>query len=424
MAFAGLDFDEFSRRRQEFFHLRPIDQQEHLKGREKQLAQIHRNLDGLGRQIFIFGDRGVGKTSLARTAAFSAPGYKFDPIYVGCDREGSFFQMAAAMIDELAGRMDQAIERTVSEKASILAKLLGYERGNSEKRIYPDFDSLSRFIQALKAITETSEKPPIVIIDELERFTSDHDRGLMADFIKRVSDEKIRAKFILCGIASGLSELIGNHPSAERSFSPIELERLKYNNLQEVIESAADAFCVKIPKGIIQRISVISDGFPYYTQLVGDQLFWIMYEDDDDVSACSEKHFQDAIDRSVDEALFTLREKYEKATLKYRNTNDFKYTLWSLVSSPTLSRQVSEIYDKSYLPLLSQLKNGKVLSSHEFNSRMWYLTQDSHGSILTARGSGWYEFTEKMMRGYVRLKAQEAGVVLGSDIHQSDVRLG
>ena len=112
MSFAGLDFETFSNLRQEFFHLRPIDQQEHLKGREHQLAQIHRSLDSLGRQIFIFGDRGVGKTSLARTAAFSAPGYRFDPIYVACDREGTFFQMAAAMIDELAGRMDQTVERS------------------------------------------------------------------------------------------------------------------------------------------------------------------------------------------------------------------------------------------------------------------------------------------------------------------------
>ena len=420
MTFRGLSFDEFSAKRQEFFHLRPIDQQEHLKGRESQLAQIHRSLDSLGRQIFIFGDRGVGKTSLARTAAFSAPGYQFDPIYVGCDREGTFFQMAAAMIDELAGRMDQTSERSASEKVSILAKVLGYEKSNTSRRIYPEFDSLSRFIQALKSITEDSNKPPIIIIDELERFSDDHDRGLMADFIKRVSDEKIRARFIVCGIASSLSSLIGNHPSSERSFSPIELKQLNYTNLQEIINSAANAFSVSIPKGIVQRISVISDGFPYFTQLIGDQLFWVMYEDGNDVEACTELHFQKAIDRSVEEALFTLREKYEKAILKYRNTDDFKFALWSLISSPTLSRQVADVYEKSYIPLVESLKYDKVLTSHEFNSRMWYLTQESHGAVLTAKGSGWYEFSERMMRGYVRLKAQEAGVILGKDLHQSD----
>lgn len=331
--------------------------------------------------------------------------------------------MAAAMIDELAGRMDQSVEKTTTEKINILAKVLGYERTSETIRIYPEFDSLSKFIQALKAVTELGDMPPIVIIDELERFNNSHDRGLMADFVKRVSDEKINAKFIICGIASSLSDLIGDHPSSERSFSPIELDQLKYDNLQEIIDSAAEAFQVNVPKGICQRISVISDGFPYYAQLIGEQLFWVIYEDSEVVETCAEKHFQAAIDRSVDEALFTLREKYEKATLKYKNTDDFKYVLWSLVSSPTLSRQITDVYVKSYVPMVNEIGVEKTLSQAEFNSRMWYMTQDSHGSILTAKGSGWYELTEKMMRGYIRLKAQAADVRLASDIHRRDLEI-
>lgn len=420
MSFRGLNFEQFSERRQAYFHLSPIDQQEHLKGREKQIAQIHRNLDSVGRQIFVFGDRGVGKTSLARTAAFSFPGIKMDPVYVACDREGTFFQLAAAMIDELAGRMDQTANITTGSKQSILLKVLGYEKTSSSMRIYPEFDSLSRFIQALKSITELSANPPLVIIDELERFSNPHERGLMADFVKRISDEKINAKFILCGIASSISGLIGDHPSSERSFSPIQLEQLKYDNLQEIISSAADAFAIKIPRGILQRISIISDGFPYFTQLIGEQLFWVMYESPEIVETCTEDHFQQSIDRSVEEALFTLREKYEKATLKYKNTDEFKHTLWSLVSTATLSRQISDIYEKSYIPIAKALSVEKVMSQHELSSRLWYLTQESHGSILTARGSGWYEFSERMMRGYVRLKAQEADIMLSSDIHRSD----
>lgn len=42
---------------------------ERLFGREKTLQTIDRAFASPGRQIFIFGDRGVGKTSLALTAA-------------------------------------------------------------------------------------------------------------------------------------------------------------------------------------------------------------------------------------------------------------------------------------------------------------------------------------------------------------------
>ena len=95
----------------------------------------------------------------------------------------------------------------------------------------------------------------------------------MADFVKRVSDDRINVKLILCGIALSISGLTGDHPSSERAFSPIHLRQLPYDNLQEIILAAADAFPVIIPSGCAQRISVISDGFPYFAQLIGEQLF-------------------------------------------------------------------------------------------------------------------------------------------------------
>jgi hypothetical protein len=418
-----MDFQSFSELRQQFFSPgHPIDSLEHLKGREAQVSQILRNLDSPGRQVFIFGDRGVGKTSLAKTTALMAPGYNFDPVYVACDREGNFFQLAAAIIDELAGRMDQSVEKTAATKRSLLLKVLGRESSSSETRVYPEFSSLSQFVQALKALTHSAPKPPIIVIDELERFEIEHDKALLADLVKRISDDKINVSIIVCGIAASLTELIGIHPSAERSFSPIELKPLRHNNLWEIINSASSAFKVNIPEGLVKRIGMISDGFPYYTQLIGEQLFWMMWEDSIDVENCTSSHFQGAIDRSVEEALFTLREKYDKATLKYRNTGDFKHTLWAWVASPTLSRQVSDVYERSYLSISDSVSSSKILTSHEFSSRTWYLTQESHGNILHARGGGWYEFSENMMRGYVRLKAAEEKVQLEADIHKADLR--
>jgi hypothetical protein len=43
---------------------------ERLFGRDKHLRTIERALNSAERQIFIYGDRGVGKTSLALTAAY------------------------------------------------------------------------------------------------------------------------------------------------------------------------------------------------------------------------------------------------------------------------------------------------------------------------------------------------------------------
>jgi replication-associated recombination protein RarA len=49
----------------------PIESEEHLFGRSKQLQSIEQALCAPGRSIFVYGDRGVGKTSLAQTVAYS-----------------------------------------------------------------------------------------------------------------------------------------------------------------------------------------------------------------------------------------------------------------------------------------------------------------------------------------------------------------
>ena len=51
----------------------------------------------------------------------------------------------------------------------------------------------------------------------------------------------------------------------------------------------------------------------------------------------------------------------------------------------------------------------------QFNNRMNRLKGEAHGCILIGSRQGWYEFAEKMIRGYVRLKAEQANVSLNPD---------
>jgi uncharacterized protein len=61
---------------------RAIETPELLKGRDTQLAEIRKAWYQAGRQVFIHGYRGVGKTSLAMTAAFQ---HQSLGAHLGCD---------------------------------------------------------------------------------------------------------------------------------------------------------------------------------------------------------------------------------------------------------------------------------------------------------------------------------------------------
>jgi hypothetical protein len=62
--------DLYERARATFIPSSPVREAGRLYGRDEQLEEVQRALLSPGQSVFIFGDRGVGKTSLAQTAAY------------------------------------------------------------------------------------------------------------------------------------------------------------------------------------------------------------------------------------------------------------------------------------------------------------------------------------------------------------------
>src|SRR6266404_3536527 len=88
---ANLNRDDFiAILTRELYSSRPIDTFEHLRGRDKEMDAIDQALVAPGRHIFIFGDRGVGKTSLAQTAAYKYQSSDNEPIILGCEPKSTF----------------------------------------------------------------------------------------------------------------------------------------------------------------------------------------------------------------------------------------------------------------------------------------------------------------------------------------------
>src|SRR3990167_9418820 len=63
---------------------------EKLFGRDKLLQRIRRAFNSRGRMVFIYGDRGVGKSSLALTAAHIQHTASSKPIHVNCGESSTF----------------------------------------------------------------------------------------------------------------------------------------------------------------------------------------------------------------------------------------------------------------------------------------------------------------------------------------------
>lgn len=414
MAIKGLSEERFSQILAE--HLtpsQPISTPEHLKGRAKMLTQIGRSFNSPGKHVFIHGDRGVGKTSLGQTAATIRQSSDADPVLVGCT-SASFLSIVRDAVKRCLPVGDVVLQKKREMKLKAGMAGFGVEITKSiAAGNVPPIESVNDAVQLLKFVSEYHSNQPVIIFDEFDQLGSDAERKVCAQIIKDVSDQKINVKFIICGIGSSLVDLIGTHLSTGRYLASYSLERLTHDARWDILTSAAEAMGVEIGHSFRIRIGQISDGFPSYIHLIGEQILWNMFDDDAEAKACTQAHFNEGVKQAVSEAQPTLKAIYDKATQKY--SDDYEEVLWALADQHLMRRQTSDIYERSYLRIMEERRslNRVILTKPLFSQRLNSLKGERHGEIIVGTGAGWYEFRENIVRGFVRLRAESLGVSIG-----------
>lgn len=404
---------------------RPITDPQHLLGRHKKLREVDRAFSAAGRHVFIFGDRGVGKTSLALSAAVLHHPSSSEPISVSCDSRSTFRSLIGDVVEEyLSQGSNDALIDYIKIKLSIL------EVG---KKFQPPpldevpIESVNDAARLLSLIAEKSGGNFVVIFDEFEHLADEQSKAMFAGLTKKLSDSDSKIKIIFSGIGSSVEDLLGKHLSIGRCIAPIELDPLTPDALWEIVNNACKSVSISIDNETTTRIALLSDGFPYFVHLVCEYMLWAAFDSDDEEHQIKLPHFEIGISSAIEHSFVFLKNAYDRAVKKYRD--DYEEVLWALADRATLSRQTKDIYEKSYIPIMSIRNNllsdgdtRPTLTIAQFRARLNNLKTERHGEIIRGTGAGWYEFNEKMIRGYVRLRAREKGVELGSDHHYE--RLG
>ncbi|MDX3966047.1 MAG: ATP-binding protein [Bradyrhizobium sp.] len=421
MSIAGFNRDRFVETLQATLSpTTPIRSPEHLRGREKKLEDIRRALVQAGRSVFVYGDRGVGKTSLAQTAAYEHQSASKAPVLIGCDASSTFARVVQQITTRLLGLDATLIKQANQQKAGLASNGISAEAQRSiERGPVPLPNSVDEATTMMSQAAKKHSAVPVIVIDEFERITANGERTLFADLIKQTGDQSMPFKLIFCGVASSLDELLDAHHSCYRYLVTVELERLPPEPRFEIINEAAKAFGIAIEPSSLGRIAAISDGFPHYIHLITEKLLWEIFSDVNLISLSTPAHFLEAIRTAVLDIEAKLRTTYEKATKKYVEADQYEAVLWALADHHELSRRSADIFN-GYVHL-TRTYNINTLPRDKFTQRINALKRPTHGSILKGSRQGWYEFSEPVMRGYVRLQAEAQNVTLGAD-HPAEYR--
>ncbi|WP_444906191.1 ATP-binding protein [Microbulbifer sp. SSSA008] len=424
MAIEGYDSHLFGKKlAQLVFPAQPIHSVEHLFGRESELRRIEESLYASGRHVFIYGDRGVGKSSLAATAANQYQSSDSEYIDVSCSPDATFSDVIVNIAYQ-AISASRLSKKTIKEKAGVKFKFLSLEHAQdiTLKDLHGEIKSLLDAVEILREVSLIHSEYPVVVIDEFDRMESDEERSLFADLLKHLGDKRVAIKFIFTGVASTIDALLGAHQSAIRQLETIELPKLSWDARWGIVTDAANAFNIEIAGDILVRIAAVSDGYPYYVHLITEKLMWHIFWTKDNVNTVTKEHYHAAIKDSIQSISAELKRPYEKAISQ--RTGDYEEVLWSTADSEWLHRYVKDMYS-SYEYIMKQFSDKEAMSSTKYGTRIRKLKNECCGEILVPdpKKKGMYSYREKMLRGYVRMQAEAHGIeLIGEQVETKSIQ--
>jgi Cdc6-like AAA superfamily ATPase len=227
----------------------PIDSRELFAGRKAQVSKVINTIFQKGAHAVLFGERGVGKTSLANTIfdflVFTGD-HDYSRVRVNCAKDMSFADLWRAAFRQLTF--------TQHDGGTLTLDMSLPENPHSED---------------IRETFQLADGNSIIIFDEFDRITEDSIKLKMADTIKTLSDNAIGTTLLLVGVADSVDELIGKHQSIERNLKQIWMQNMSKAELLEIIENGL-AKCpgITIDSLVRERIADYSQGLPSYTHLL------------------------------------------------------------------------------------------------------------------------------------------------------------
>ena len=226
-------------------------------GRLSTLKRIIQAVEEERAHVVLFGDRGRGKTSLSNAVQQIASQAGYLTIKLTLSGEMRF--------EELFRNVLKRIPST-------------YYRGPQDnpfagRRGFTTFDEL--LPQGAFGVTELQEvlgniqgTHVLVILDEYDRVTDVDLRGKLAELIKNLTDAALPVTLLVVGVAEDLDQLLGRHPSIQRSLVAVHLPLMTDREVERIVLAGAESCGISFGPGVRESIAGFAKGLPYYAQLI------------------------------------------------------------------------------------------------------------------------------------------------------------
>lgn len=257
--------------RKVFTPFSPIELEDSLFGRQNEVQDLLATINTPGQYALIYGDRGVGKSSLAFvTSKLAEECWNYEVSIRRCDSETSLTQILSDILRAIGLDPNKTTEKSEIAQGGGAKAGIGLFGGDvksqrvrsSESDSAKDFQSPSWLSQTVK------DHRALLIVDELDSIASEEEKRKIAEFVKFLSDARSEFKMLLVGVSSTGRDLVSNHKSVERCINEIVLNPIKISDLRNIITNGASKLALTFDEDVVDDIVDISGGYPHFVHLM------------------------------------------------------------------------------------------------------------------------------------------------------------
>lgn len=237
----------------------PVSNLRQFAGRRDLLTNVIRSIEERRMHVVLYGDRGIGKTSLLHIISLLAKDARYLVRYSSCSASSDLDSTFRAIAEDIPLLYHEKGDPTSAE----------VESGKS----LADLFDASRLTPATlsEVLDGVSGTRLLIILDEFDRTENPDFRREVAELIKNLSDRSSKVQILIGGVAENLSELVRQIPSIRRNLLGIPVGRMSDAELAEILANGQSISGLPIDPATQERLIATANGSPYLANLIAHQ---------------------------------------------------------------------------------------------------------------------------------------------------------
>lgn len=242
--------------RDAFTPSQPVNERAMFAGRRDLLESLIVAIEDQRLHFVLYGDRGIGKTSILHVLSHLAADADYLVCYISCGDRMSFTDFAR----RIAQRIPLLFHGDYAPGSAEI------EGGQHLSDILPQGEiDVSTFGEMLGKLSDTRV---LMLLDEFDRVETDEFRRSIAELIKTLSDRAAAAQVVIAGVAPDLAGLIAQIPSIRRNVLGVLVPNMSDAEVGEMLAIAERRTGLVFAEDARELIGLASLGLPYLVGLV------------------------------------------------------------------------------------------------------------------------------------------------------------